>query len=161
NQRQQPPRNSSPSSRTVSSAARRFMSVRAWTRRSIIVCSDRATGRTMKFSSGAGCRNVEAQETVLPAPSAAPALPDSQPKKCIKQAAAGSSKVEGERHPCKGNDMATSQTSEVIQQLRRAVLLRDGAGLTDGQLLRDYLSRREEAALAALVRRHGPMVWGV
>src|SRR6266567_7451478 len=57
--------------------------------------------------------------------------------------------------------MATSQLSEVIQHLRRAMLLRDGAGLTDGQLLEDYLSRRDEAALAALVRRHGPMVWGV
>ena len=57
--------------------------------------------------------------------------------------------------------MATSQMSEVIQHLRRTVLLRDGAGLTDGQLLEDYISRRDEAALAALVRRHGPMVWGV
>jgi RNA polymerase sigma factor (sigma-70 family) len=57
--------------------------------------------------------------------------------------------------------MGTSQMSEVIQHLRRAVLLREGAGLTDGQLLKDYLNRREEAALAALVRRHGPMVWGV
>jgi RNA polymerase sigma factor (sigma-70 family) len=57
--------------------------------------------------------------------------------------------------------MATSQLSGIIQHLRRAVLLRDGAGLTDGQLLEDYLSRGDEAALAALVRRHGPMVWGV
>jgi RNA polymerase sigma factor (sigma-70 family) len=57
--------------------------------------------------------------------------------------------------------MATGQMSEVIQHLRRAVLLHDGAGLTDGQLLDDYLRRRDEAALAALVRRHGPMVWGV
>ena len=55
--------------------------------------------------------------------------------------------------------MATSPTSGVIQHLRR--VLRDGAGLTDGQLLGDYLSRRDEAAFAALVRRHGPMVWGV
>jgi len=57
--------------------------------------------------------------------------------------------------------MATSQMSEVIQHLRRAVLLQEGVGLTDGQLLADYISRRDEAALAALVRRHGPMVWGV
>jgi RNA polymerase sigma factor (sigma-70 family) len=57
--------------------------------------------------------------------------------------------------------MATSQMSGVIQHLRRTVLLRDGAGLTDGQLLEDYTSRRDEAALAALVRRHGPLVWGV
>jgi peptide-methionine (S)-S-oxide reductase len=41
------------------------------------------------------------------------------------------------------------------------VLLSEGAGLTDGQLLECFLSRREEAALAALVRRHSPMVWGV
>jgi RNA polymerase sigma factor (sigma-70 family) len=57
--------------------------------------------------------------------------------------------------------VATRQTSEVLQHLRRAVVLRDGVGLTDGQLLEDYLSRRDDAALAALVWRHGPMVWGV
>ena len=54
--------------------------------------------------------------------------------------------------------MPTGQISEVIQHLRTMVLLRDAAGLTDGQLLEDYLSRRDEAALAALVQRHGPMV---
>jgi len=57
--------------------------------------------------------------------------------------------------------MAANERNKVIQHLRRAVLLKDGAGLTDGQLLEEYLRRREEAALAALVRRHGPMVWGV
>jgi RNA polymerase sigma factor (sigma-70 family) len=55
--------------------------------------------------------------------------------------------------------MAANQLSGFIQHLRS--VLRDGAGLTDGQLLADYLSRRDEAAIAALVRRHGPMVWGV
>jgi RNA polymerase sigma factor (sigma-70 family) len=40
-------------------------------------------------------------------------------------------------------------------------LLRDGTGLPDGQLLEGYINRRDKAALAALVRRHGPMVWGV
>jgi RNA polymerase sigma factor (sigma-70 family) len=57
--------------------------------------------------------------------------------------------------------MANNPIREVLQHLRQAWLLRDGAGLTDGQLLEDYLRRREEAALAALVRRHSPMVWGV
>src|SRR5262245_48803839 len=57
--------------------------------------------------------------------------------------------------------MAESQMNEDIRHLRRTVLLPDGAGLTDGQLLEDYISRRHEAALAALVARHGPMVWGV
>ena len=41
------------------------------------------------------------------------------------------------------------------------MLLPEGADLTDGQLLECFVSRRDEAALAALVRRHGPMVWGV
>jgi Sigma-70 region 2 len=57
--------------------------------------------------------------------------------------------------------MATSQISQVIQHLRTAVLLRDGEGLSDGQLLEDYVGRRDKVALEALVRRHGPMVWGV
>jgi RNA polymerase sigma factor (sigma-70 family) len=49
----------------------------------------------------------------------------------------------------------------ILQHLRHAALLRDGEGLTDGQLLEGFLSRRDEAALEALVRRHGPMAWGV
>jgi RNA polymerase sigma factor (sigma-70 family) len=57
--------------------------------------------------------------------------------------------------------MATSQISEVIQHIRRTVLLRDRAAMTDGQLLEYFLTQRDNAAFAALVQRHGPMVWGV
>src|SRR5437660_10039178 len=57
--------------------------------------------------------------------------------------------------------MPTSPTTSVIDHLRSAGLLRDGAGLDDGELLGRFLERRDEAALAALVCRHGPMVWGV
>jgi RNA polymerase sigma factor (sigma-70 family) len=57
--------------------------------------------------------------------------------------------------------MATSQISEFVQHLRTSMLRRDGAGLTDGQLLECFLSRRDGAAMEALVRRHGPMVWSV
>ena len=56
--------------------------------------------------------------------------------------------------------MPTSPMSEVVQYLR-STLLPEGADLTDGQLLECFVSRREPAALEALVRRHGPMVWGV
>jgi RNA polymerase sigma factor (sigma-70 family) len=55
----------------------------------------------------------------------------------------------------------TTQMSKVIQHLRSACLLPEGADLTDGQLLECFVSRRETAALEALVRRHAPMVWGV
>jgi len=37
----------------------------------------------------------------------------------------------------------------------------ESLAIPDGQLLDDYLDHRDEAALAALVQRHGPMVWGV
>src|SRR4029078_8959342 len=57
--------------------------------------------------------------------------------------------------------MATRQLRQVIQTLGSATLHHDGAGLTDGQLLESYVTSREETAFAVLVRRHGPMVWGV
>jgi hypothetical protein len=57
--------------------------------------------------------------------------------------------------------VATSQMSKVIDNIRRAVLIGGDADLTDGQLLECFVSRRDEAAVATLVRRHGPMVWGV
>ncbi len=49
----------------------------------------------------------------------------------------------------------------LLTQLRRSFLVLDGAGLSDGQLLDLFVEHRDEAAFAALVRRHGPMVWGV
>jgi RNA polymerase sigma factor (sigma-70 family) len=42
----------------------------------------------------------------------------------------------------------------------RTVLRADRA-LADGELLESYLRSRDDAAFEALVRRHGPMVWGV
>jgi RNA polymerase sigma factor (sigma-70 family) len=57
--------------------------------------------------------------------------------------------------------MATAQMDTVIRHLRRAVLLQDGAASTDGQLLASFIDHHDEAAFEALVRRHGPMVFGV
>lgn len=57
-------------------------------------------------------------------------------------------------------DMATNPTSRMIQHLRR-VLLQGDAGLTDEQLLGSFIEGREEAAFAALVKRHGRLVWNV
>jgi RNA polymerase sigma factor (sigma-70 family) len=50
--------------------------------------------------------------------------------------------------------------NDVIGHLRQVALRCDG-GPTDSQLLECFVSRRDEAAFAALVRRHGPMVLGV
>src|SRR5437763_13337739 len=57
--------------------------------------------------------------------------------------------------------MPNSRMSQVIRHFRSEGLLGEGAGRTDGQLLECFVSRREPAALEALVRRHGAMVWGV
>jgi RNA polymerase sigma factor (sigma-70 family) len=57
--------------------------------------------------------------------------------------------------------MATSSINWLIQHLRQAALLREGAELTDGQLLVGFVRRHEAAALEVLVQRHAPMVWGV
>jgi DNA-directed RNA polymerase specialized sigma24 family protein len=57
--------------------------------------------------------------------------------------------------------MAIPQSGSILHHLRQTVLRHDGAGLTDGQLLRAFLYRSDEAAFEALVRRHGPMIRGV
>jgi RNA polymerase sigma factor (sigma-70 family) len=49
----------------------------------------------------------------------------------------------------------------VIQHLRQTLRLQDAAALTDAHLLEHFLAYRDEAAFAALVHRHGPMVLGV
>jgi RNA polymerase sigma factor (sigma-70 family) len=56
--------------------------------------------------------------------------------------------------------MPATPMDNIIQYLR-GTLLPESAELTDGQLLECFVSRREPAALEALVQRHGPMVWGV
>jgi RNA polymerase sigma-70 factor (ECF subfamily) len=57
--------------------------------------------------------------------------------------------------------MASSPMSNVLEPLYRAALLRDGAGLTDAELLEGFIVRRDATYFEALVRRHGPMVLGV
>jgi RNA polymerase sigma factor (sigma-70 family) len=57
--------------------------------------------------------------------------------------------------------MTTNPGGSVLAHLRGLALRQDADGVTDRQLLHDFLTRRDEAAFAALVRRHGPMVLGV
>ncbi len=49
----------------------------------------------------------------------------------------------------------------VLFQLRQLLETHAAQNLTDGQLLTRYTSQRDEAAFAALMQRHGPVVYGV
>jgi RNA polymerase sigma factor (sigma-70 family) len=55
--------------------------------------------------------------------------------------------------------MPTGPVHNFLSQVRAAELRRELRA--DGDLLTAYLQTRDEAALAALVQRHAPMVWGV
>jgi RNA polymerase sigma factor (sigma-70 family) len=57
--------------------------------------------------------------------------------------------------------MVPRAMNQLLQHLCRTILVQGRADRTDGQLLEDYICRRDEAAFAGLVWRHGPMVWGV
>jgi RNA polymerase sigma factor (sigma-70 family) len=61
--------------------------------------------------------------------------------------------------PQRGINMPS--TAGGIAQLVRGMCSARAPGMTDGQLLRKFLSERDESAFAALVERHGPMVLGV
>jgi RNA polymerase sigma factor (sigma-70 family) len=57
--------------------------------------------------------------------------------------------------------VARAQLQGVVGHLRSLAAGEPASGRTSQQLLQDFLARRDEAAFAALVRRHGPMVLGV
>jgi RNA polymerase sigma factor (sigma-70 family) len=56
---------------------------------------------------------------------------------------------------------ARGTTSDVLRRLRTLIGARQHEEASDGPLLNAFATERDEAAFAALVRRHGPMVLGV
>src|SRR5437868_12533915 len=57
--------------------------------------------------------------------------------------------------------MAQSALGEVLQFIQNACAMQGTCDLTDRELLERFLSHRDESAFTFLVRRHGPMVFGV
>jgi RNA polymerase sigma factor (sigma-70 family) len=57
--------------------------------------------------------------------------------------------------------MSKTAANVFFRHLRRIALLGAGPQISDGQLLEQFIARRDEAAFAMLVRRHGPLVFGV
>jgi RNA polymerase sigma factor (sigma-70 family) len=54
-----------------------------------------------------------------------------------------------------------SPLTSVLHYVRRLGTRGAGEESTDGELLRRFVTQRDEAAFAALLRRHGPLVYGV
>src|SRR5437763_852348 len=57
--------------------------------------------------------------------------------------------------------MAAGQANRIMHQLRWLAHGCEERARSDGQLLDRFIARRDEAAFAELLRRHGPMVLGV
>ena len=57
--------------------------------------------------------------------------------------------------------MSVAATSRTFRALRRAAFGSDGGGRSDAELLDAFLRDRDELAIEALIRRHGPLVLGV
>ncbi|HZY89019.1 MAG TPA: sigma-70 family RNA polymerase sigma factor [Gemmataceae bacterium] len=55
--------------------------------------------------------------------------------------------------------MTAARLAPVLSHVR-SLATRAGRDLTDAQLLDSYAGRHDQAAFAALLRRHGPLVWG-
>ena len=54
--------------------------------------------------------------------------------------------------------MSTSRANGVLRCIRKVAAAQCALNLPDGDLLQGFIKRRDEAAFATLVRRHGPMV---
>jgi RNA polymerase sigma factor (sigma-70 family) len=57
--------------------------------------------------------------------------------------------------------MAARPFESILRRLRTLGADRLEGGQSDGELLEQFVHRREEAAFETLLTRHGPMVWGV
>jgi RNA polymerase sigma factor (sigma-70 family) len=57
--------------------------------------------------------------------------------------------------------MPKNRVATSFARIRRSAFLQKAADFTDGELLNRYLARQDEDAFEALVRRLGPMVFGV
>src|SRR5438132_1901452 len=60
-----------------------------------------------------------------------------------------------------GTSMPQSPLGEVLRVIHRLYAVEATSDLTDRELVQRYAASRDETAFAALVKRHGPMVFGV
>ncbi len=87
-------------------------------------------------------------------------LSDSE-KKSVTSSPSSQYLGEGSSKGRRGQAMASGTIGALGRQLERLFTTGVIAGLTEDQLLDRFITGRDEAAFAALVSRHGPMVLGV
>src|SRR5437764_2815584 len=57
--------------------------------------------------------------------------------------------------------MTTASSGTILRNIHRLSLVPSAHELTDRELLRRFAEQQDQAAFAALVGRHGPLVWRV
>ena len=57
--------------------------------------------------------------------------------------------------------MTTASRGPILKHVRRLMAAGGAEGKTDGELLRAFAERHDQAIFAVLVRRHGPMVFNL
>src|SRR5438132_10599881 len=57
--------------------------------------------------------------------------------------------------------MPANHAAAILRHIRRLAETHAQGALSDGQLLQRFVTEREEEAFAALMRRHGGLVWNV
>src|SRR5437762_1303503 len=57
--------------------------------------------------------------------------------------------------------MAQAQLGTVLRHLQELIGCQRDREVTDAQLLQRYVGQRDESAFAALIQRHGRLVWSV
>ena len=57
--------------------------------------------------------------------------------------------------------MTLGPLANCLPELRRSMMIQDNARVSDGQLLGEFIRKQDDAAFAALVKRHAAMVFGV
>src|SRR5262249_48556981 len=57
--------------------------------------------------------------------------------------------------------MTATSPATILRFLNELSARSEGRSLADGELLKRFVGHQEQAAFAALVQRHGPLVWRV
>src|SRR6516165_10646175 len=63
--------------------------------------------------------------------------------------------------PARRKRRMSTRPQKLVEQIQQLARRSDAEGLSDGDLLRRFVTENDADALARLIRRLGPMVWGL